>query len=64
MQRSRALFDHFVGPYQQRGRHGETQRFGCLYVDYKDELRWPLYREVHRFGTPEDFVYMVARLTE
>ena len=34
LQQKASLFDHFVCTDEQRGRHGEAERFSCLHVDH------------------------------
>jgi hypothetical protein len=43
-----ALFDHLVGPREQRWRHSETDRFGRFEIDYQLVLRRCLHRKVCR----------------
>ena len=51
-----ALFDHLVGAGEQRGRHGETERFGRLEIDHQFEFSWLLHRQVGGFLALEDAI--------
>jgi hypothetical protein len=54
------LFDHLVGAQQQRGRHGEAERFGRLHVDHELEFGRLLYRQIGRLGAFEDLIDVAA----
>src|SRR6266567_8678970 len=45
---SKPLFDHLISTGEQQGRHGQTERFGGLKIDYKLELGRLQHREVCR----------------
>ncbi len=59
-QQTASLFDHLVGADEQRGRHGEAERFGRLHVDHELDLGRLLYRQVGRLGAFEDLVDIAA----
>src|SRR5262245_64215813 len=48
--RAEGLFDHLVGAGEQRLRHVEAERLGCLEVDHQLELGWLLDRNIARLG--------------
>jgi hypothetical protein len=48
-------FDHLIGAGEQRGRHGETERFRRLEIDYQFQPGALLNRDVSRLRTLEDF---------
>jgi hypothetical protein len=50
--RAAALFDHLVGDCQQRGRHGNAERFGGLKIDNKGKLARLLDRKIAGLRTP------------
>jgi hypothetical protein len=48
--------DHLVGASEQRGRHGEAERFSGLEVKDQLKLGWRLNRQIGRFGALENAV--------
>src|SRR6476660_69481 len=50
------LLNHLVSGGEQRGRHGEAERLGCLEVHHQFELGWLLDRKVGRLRTLENLV--------
>ena len=49
-------FDYLVGPGQQRGRHGKTERLRGLKIDDEMKQSRLLNREVCGLGTFNDFI--------
>src|SRR5438552_2412524 len=58
------LFDHLVGPNEQRRRHGEAERFGRLHVDHELEFCRLLYRQIGRLRASENLVDVFGCTTE
>src|SRR5215471_10533639 len=59
---SRCLFDHLVGAGEQCGRHGKTNRLGCLQVDDELELHRPQNWQVARLLAFENAAGINAEL--
>jgi hypothetical protein len=57
-------FDHIVGGSEQRGRHGESKRFGGLEID--DEIKFGrlLDRKVARLRSAQNFVDIFGNALE
>jgi hypothetical protein len=53
---AKGSLDHVIGAREQRRRHVEAERLGCLEIDDKFELGGKLDRQVAGRGTFEDFV--------
>src|SRR4029453_13802774 len=56
-----ALFDDLVGAGEQRLRHGEPERLGCLEVDRQLKLGGRLGRKVGRAGTLQNAIHIGSR---
>src|SRR5471032_1897460 len=59
-----ASFDRLVGANEQRGRHGEAERFGSLHIDHQLEFGRLLYRQIGRLGAFEDLIDVAACTAE
>jgi hypothetical protein len=47
---AKLIVDHLDGLREQRERHGEAERLGCLKVDHQIEFCRLLNRQIHRLG--------------
>src|SRR5215471_12550632 len=56
-QTSARLFDHLVGPNEQRRWHSEAERLGRLEVDYHEHLGRKLDGQVAGSSAVQDLVY-------
>ena len=56
----RFLFDHLVGAGEQRGRHGEAERFGRFHIDHQLEFGRLLNGQIGGLGALEDLVDVAA----
>jgi hypothetical protein len=57
---SGGLFDHLVGAGKQRGRDGNSERFGCLEIDHQIELGRLLNRKVGWLCALENLVNVAS----
>ena len=60
-QQTTTLFDHIVRTCEQRRRHCETERFGCLEVDDQHVLGRRLHWQVGRLLAFEDAINITGR---
>jgi hypothetical protein len=54
------LFDHFVGAFEQRPRHCDTQWLRGLEIDHHLVLGWRLHRQIARLLAFEDAVELTG----